>query len=1002
MLFGVFDLVNLNKATPATGKGRGRARATGTVVYQVMTRNGKPLLYRFYPNSKNRYKNISYIPQFLANMAANHQAVALVEEGRKIDLGIEESKPVPLMGSPLRVVGAAGAEGLLDSTNKKVANQAAKLNLPPLVITTVADIAKERLEDEGNTKTEYLRIGEEAHKLDRAGYEMATALRQMDRRAQEFAQRLQDAQAGIAAKLKRGEPPSLTELENKAALAGDLELLRQTRDELMVRFNKRPLSARIASMVAVEDEINQLRAEGRQWIRDNPQVWDKVLARYEEKLAEVTKKNKILQRKKKPLLDLPVKPGLPSDYVARIYDLKEKLKYKKGKTVSVTHGLSSPGKGQTLVIQDSPEVGGLTPEDGALAYMLTAGGGPIGVSGFSRAEVKAIESEFSGRMNRIINGRSFGSSAPGWANTLHVKTLQDDLRSALRQKMFECVRTYTPAMAQRQVEEGRNFLSYLTSQLDSTARHVVRSALRHAQKLGKVDPSEAAAVAQAVEWGEGEFTREQLRDTGLPLASGYASAEDLESIQDFQKVVTSKLGFLTSLGMLSKLNIHMPMDNPDGEAGMKSWDSTARDVVQEYARRGVTYSKQFIKQALVKRIGSMFEDLPEAKQAYYTPGAHTWRRNQEAVTKENTAAAPNWLRTLSGEEMFVVKEGLRSILRLVEHRQVSVPGTDSWKVTREPTPREPGKNAKPGVSKPYAQHEGVHIVLNVEDPTTLKHQLDVVTRQIKPTLYKLKKEHEKAANAVAKLAPPSSDKEAWTAHQRKLQALHDKYHAKETEVSAPLNKLSGEIQAIEHRQHIRQRIENPTEGHSTPALVLAPEVPKTVPQFWAKQKRQGLDPAAELGLAMDVRGPSTALTANMALQQLRAQHYAGVWRKLDRLSAAALQKLGASREFKKYEETWNQAAAFSSAAAATQAAWENINLPVPKEAQQKLSKLKARPRAPLRYGGVSVENVLPLDVLKMASLLVRQRQSAVSKAESGIDAELQLLLLKLRRLLKVA
>lgn len=985
MNFGVFKLINLRKATKPTGVGRGRKRAPGTQLWVVPNPNsGHVRKYYFSANAKDPRFRLSNFPAWYAAHVARNTHPYQVLEGKKLTLPgdaklgtVEPTHPAP----PVEF----DKQGQVLPLNQTTTNLRT-------AVTTEAAVENKRMKAGPGVKTEHLRIGESiGSTLDKDGYQQAKQLRALADRIAELKARKATIDESVKNLMLHGSEVPLQLISNQSTVETHLHFYQQEYDSRLLKFNKRPLATKLLRIVALEDAIEKLRAEGRKWMSDPANAAEvvKMKERYEERLKKVTRLNKKLEKlneslpkkDKKQLYKVPKPPRAPHEIRAQILELKEKLHNLRGFSVSVEQGLPKVGEHRALVIKPSKEVAGLSPQDGPLAYKLTTGGGPIGTSGFSEAEEKAVWDEFGPIMRRYVRGRAFGTHAAGWASVLDLKTFAKDLESKLTQVMFRAVREYTPAMAKYGRSIGKNFVVYLQARLDSEARNMTRDAARHARRLGRVDDETANNIIEATQYSEaGEWTSQMLRDVGLPLASGYASAEDLHAIDDFKSIVAGKLGPLVSTGLLSVLNIHEPMQHPDGPAGSKSWDSAARDVARTFnAGKPVGQHKSplFIKRLLQQRIGDLFRGLPREGQEHgYDP---------ETKKLIPMSRLPDWIQRMTKDERVGFHDGLKALIRLVEARQASIPGTDSWRVVKEPEPAKPGVNPKPGVSEPAPTHAPLHHFIETKDTSTLQQQVEAVRRHITPRLHKLKEKHAKLEDAASK--PRKNEP-----HEKvsaRLYAMQAKHRAMEADLEKPLRKLESKLAWEQQRQHIRENIQHPEVGHSAsvPLIVTTEDAKGELPmaevhKFWQSQRRQHqaahLDPAAELDLAMDLG--SSHSTTGVKVKQLRARQYAAAWKKLSKLSTPALAKVAASKEFKTYETAW-MANANVAATAGTSEAW--------KEAKELADKTYAREVK--RVGGEAKAQALRVAYKKEKATYDKEKKAFDKKFAAASEAEKKLL-----------
>lgn len=940
MLFGVFSLLNVVKATPSKGVGRGRRAGTSStgkgraryyVKYTVETRAKTTYEQKFYPGQEalesrflvNVRKRGGTIIGMLRPAAASHETAPLVAP----------AAPVRARTTPSSIV---------------LEQMAARGKTLPVVEVSPHKIEAERAQYENEIAYKYERVGDKLKwqgGLDPTGYEMAVALSELGKQIASIKEDILGKQAFL-----RKRPEDAEALRALTGLQVSLRSLTVERDKLMTDLNRRPLADKLLRIVAIRDQMAALRKQGKEEIKADPKAWERYLRSHRAKVGHMPK-----GKRDEAFAALKYPPHIQ----AELDRLAWKLKGISGTTVKVATkktgaraggGPLKFGVGQHTIIPLAEER-----EEGAIATQLTRGEWkdlhPNGHNRFTEGNSAALLKEFDGVINNIVRGSTFGGKAPGWAKLFDLKDFADEMRSSLRVRLFQLASEYTPEMAKDNLaglgvldkEVGRvgggkerNFTSFAIMRLSSHAKHLVRDALREAANHKEIEPEEMeAAESLLAQDEEGMFTRDQLRDQPLPIASPFASPDDIIAIQDVRKLISSKLGRVEALGMLSRLNLLNPVDDPKGGGGLKSWDEVAEDVRAELlkepsmeGRRARRYglstqvpSTLYLRSSLMRSVGRIFA----------------------APTKGNRGG---WTNPLTPSEKLGLKEGIKALIRVVGMRQVSLPEVHAWRVAREASPKVKGQSSQPGASVPQPINADIHRVVS----------------------------------------------------------------------TGP----------------VAEGIAHPVSGHmarQVPLLVVKPDVHS----FWRQQSRAALrrpdmpgvhfDPARELDLGMDLylsphvtlvpgAKDSGGVPMHVRLKQMRAKHYASVWKQMSKMNSKRLARLSEmhpgttapkwveGQQFAEYSRQWEAAQAASAAEVQAQVT-RRENDPTVKK--QRIP-LDVKPLViKLRRGTATIEGVPPEDILKMARLIIRQRDldAGLTKADEGVDEELAALFLKLRRLLKV-
>jgi ADP-ribose pyrophosphatase YjhB (NUDIX family) len=136
------------------------------------------------------------------------------------------------------------------------------------------------------------------------------------------------------------------------------------------------------------------------------------------------------------------------------------------------------------------------------------------------------------------------------------------------------------------------------AKLNSEAQHYVRKLLNEAVRRKEMEPE--VLNEEALNWGEGDFTRDQLRDVATPMAAPDASPEDIIAVKDLRKLLTTKFGRMDSVALLSRLNLLNPTKSVEGRSGFKSWDDVAQDVVDHEKARGKSVGFGYVKSNIMR------------------------------------------------------------------------------------------------------------------------------------------------------------------------------------------------------------------------------------------------------------------------------------------------------------------------------------------------------------------------------------------------------------------
>lgn len=713
MQFGVFSLVNLEKS-----RTRGSGAPKYTAAYEVTTRSGTKYLQYFYPKTEGR------IPGFLLNVAkrggvasrltgqATVESHATVLPGMRLgghghEPTLEETRgPLPevvttsaragvvrtvTVGSPLVISGGKPAPAPLPPSSGHA--QPAKTEV------TTLQVAEQQMQHENDVRYKYERLGDRAKEMDPTGYKQALVLRELDTQIQSLRDKALVLGGKVGRAVKNNTPRRNSLLEEKAQLEGALRSITQTRDKLLADFTQRPLSWKLARIAGVETEMAALKDEGKRWIAAHPVEWKRYLQKHKRRQRYL--KTKVDPKKLKHWLQNVKGPlEYPPFIESKLNALKLKLKGIKGSTVAVQTKAAKLGVHQNLVVIPSKEVGGITPDDGVAAYLLTTGEwrnkAPNGTNQFTPGEAAQLFKEFSGVIQNIAVGRGF---KPGWAKVFDLKDLAEDLQSHLKVQLFNHAALYSPERAKSQLEQGHSFPEYVIGKLDGEARNFVRTALKEAVRQKQIEPE--ALNEEALNWNEnGDFTRDQLRDVATPMAVPYASPEDLIAVKDLQKLLTTKFSRMDSVAILSKLNLFNPTNVPKGGGGLKSWDEVAQDVVAHEKARGKDVGEAYVKNNV--------------------------RRNLEMMFAPGAALGAGWVGHLTASEKVGLREGLRTLHDLVSKRSSSIPGMPSWRVTKEPT------GNKRGVTSQFPTHSDVHRVVGgaiaekMRNPVVLARRMPVL------------------------------------------------------------------------------------------------------------------------------------------------------------------------------------------------------------------------------------------------------------------------------------
>lgn len=490
-----------------------------------------------------------------------------------------------------------------------------------LIIATEASVAATRLEHDKETRAAFVRIGDSLGRLDPEASVMAKELLSLDAQLE-------------------------TDPANRALL--------QKRDALRIQLHQRPLAGKILRIGELQGRIAMLKKQGDDWKLANPERWASLyIEPFRKRAAEAAKEGKAVAPE----------PVYPTNIASEIYTLEQRLRGVRGKTTAIQVGGPKLGVGESVKILSSavttvtrgskvPLVVAV-PADGAVSYSLTAGTWPTqdekGRNLLTNRDASALYKEYADIINNIVSGKAWGANRPGFATLFDIKGAKEDLKAELSIELLSAASKFTADVALQHVERGSNFRAFAINKLVSKAKHVMKNLVDYAKATGSLDAHKENEVAgDALYFNEdGVANRDILQKQGAPLATGYASPEDIISIRGAKLLIKRKLSVLESVGLMSRLNLHNTNDKLDGDSGLKSWDEVADDVVAEMAKRGKQVGHAAVKAKLIRKIDKMFT-VPE-------PGKS------------------GWASTLTKRERESLREGLKSIIRVVAQRQVSMP-----------------------------------------------------------------------------------------------------------------------------------------------------------------------------------------------------------------------------------------------------------------------------------------------------------------------------------------
>lgn len=664
MIFGVFDIINLKK-----GRTAGSGKTKYIAIYDVTTRAGRTYPMYFYAKDSGR------IGTWLAEQhRRGNVAVARDLASPHRVKGIPQ--PYVATGAKIAPPPASGP-----GSDLKFSPAGIPVPLEGATAVSVAEVEARRADHENDVRYTYVRLGDKLKQLDPVGYDAAkkvvTLGAERDRLISEIG-------ATVAQLAEHPGSPSI--LQAKADLQTQLDKVKKDHAALFEQVNKRPLSTKLFRVLTLQQKVEALRAEGREWIKQNPDKWEA----YTKEWEATAKKLRALGEKPKAMLEFP--PHIAE----QLNNLKWKLKGTKGLTLVVPTKAPKLGVGEKLIITASADINDLDPQANPIAYALSSGwkGEVLPESGrnwFTPGQRAALFKEFDSDIRGIARGRAFGTNKVGWGTLLDSKELAKDIESDLRLKLYDLASTYTANMASTGREMGSNFRVYALSLLRQTAQKTVRTALAEAIHAGKVEPEILHELGGALTWNEeGAFTSSQLREHTDALGTPFTSAEDLVAIKDVKRIVETRLSPIAAIGLMSRLNLHNPDDTPSGGSGLKDWTSVAKDVA--------AYLK-----------GTKNEGASVA----HIKGVLT--RNLSSLTR---VAGDGWAAGLRPSEKEGLKEGIRALIRVSAFRRASVPGTQAWERIHEPTQAAKHKHSKPGESTALPLHAKISRQVNLKPPVT--------------------------------------------------------------------------------------------------------------------------------------------------------------------------------------------------------------------------------------------------------------------------------------------
>jgi len=672
MTFGVFNIVNLKK-----GRTAGSGKTKYVAIYDVTTRAGKTYPQYFYAKDSGRIGTWLALQHRRGNVAvardltSPHRFPANTATEKK-----GAPRPYAAAGTTIAPPPTSGP-----SSGLKFSPAGIPVPLEGATSVSVAEVEARRADHENNIRYTYVRLGDKLKQLDPVGYDAAKKVVALGAQRDVLISKIGNATAKLA---EHKDSQSL--LEAKADLQVKLDKVKKDLAALFPQVNKRPLATKLLRVLTLQQQVEQLREEGREWIKQNPEKWALYLKEHEA----ASKKIRALGEKPKSALEFP--PHIEQ----QLTNLKWKLKGTKGLALVVPTKAPKLGVGERLIITESADINDLDPQSNPLAYALSSGwrGERLPESGrnwFTPGQRAALFKEFDSDIRNIARGRAFGTNKMGWGTILDSKELAKDIESDLRIKLNDIAETYTAHMASTGRDSGSNFRFYALSLLKKTAQNTVRSALADAIHAGTVEPEILHEIGGALTWNEeGAFTSSQLREHTDALGTPYTSAEDIVAIKDVQRIVETRLSPIAAIGLMSRLNLHNPDDTPSGGGGLKDWTSVAKDVA-----------------------GYLKKTKHEGPSVAHIKGMLT--RNLSSLTR---VAGDGFAAGLRPSEKEGLKEGIRALIRVSAFRRASIPGTQAWERIHEPTQAAKHKQSKPGESTALPLHAKISRQVNLKPPVT--------------------------------------------------------------------------------------------------------------------------------------------------------------------------------------------------------------------------------------------------------------------------------------------
>jgi hypothetical protein len=662
LTFGVFDL--------SKGRTRGSGKTKYVAAYSVRTTAGSTYEKYFYPKDEHR------IPKWLATMHRKGNAVAKLEAEHVAQYQGPQVVP-SLQVAPTTTLASTAAK----PTSGDVAFQHSQ---------TEAQLEAARLEYRDDVKYAYERLGDKLRSLDPKGVDAWKKLSDLDTKREALADRMK----GLREKLLKLTPdtPGVKDVQDElTSLQADKDALDAQHANLLTDFTKRPLSMRIARVYRLKREIKDVQRQAEAWTEQNPKEWAAFLKEHEARVKKIVKDG----GKAPPTPRFPpwvtVQVGYLSEVPLRadaaLHKLSWKLKGVSGNVHTVAKRQVRTASGENLRVLSSEDINGLTPDRAPISYLLSSGDWEFkdeqGRNRFLPHHQKALLDEYNGIIRNISRGSGWGGHAKGWARTLDLKDLAEDLESYLRTHLLtQLAPNYSADEAQRGREMGKNFEAFVLSQLKGKAQNFIRKRLQEGIANKEIEPEVLHEVGPSLTWDEeGALTRDQMRHLTDALGTPYASAEDIVAIKDAQRIITTRLSPIAGYGLLSRLNLFNPVDDPKGGGGLKDWTSVAQDVVAALTVQGRT-------------------DVPSVT---YVKNVLT--RNLKQLTR---VAGEGFAAGLKPSEKVGLHEGLKALLRIAGKRQLSVPGESDWARTKEPVKPGKHKHSRPGVTEARPLHSKIH------------------------------------------------------------------------------------------------------------------------------------------------------------------------------------------------------------------------------------------------------------------------------------------------------